>query len=299
MVAASLAAAAGAQQSDVTLSPFVTFLPTGSAWPMTGLALTYNNGPVALRASGHLSLLDRGAPTATSTATTRPWGLDADAIAYLESLSYGERIDFTPYVFVGVSTAAVDTAARRINRQGWSYGGGLALPIGSVLGVFGEWRWRMSRFVWPNSADAPAPSSEVRLGLSFRIGGGGEGGVVPSISGEDGELAWDSSPSPSAGASRVLSTAGEYVGIPYRRGGSTPSSGFDAAGFVRFVFARLGVMLPRTSRDQARVGERVRNDWHIIAPGDLVMFQDDGGINHVAIYVGKSRIIHSSETGGG
>ena len=89
------------------------------------------------------------------------------------------------------------------------------------------------------------------------------------------------------------------MGTPYRRGGTSPSSGFDAAGFVRFVFARLGVMLPRASRDQARVGERVPPDWHVIAPGDLVMFQDDGGINHVAIYVGGSRIIHSSETGGG
>jgi cell wall-associated NlpC family hydrolase len=58
-------------------------------------------------------------------------------------------------------------------------------------------------------------------------------------------------------------------------------------------------MLPRTSRDQARVGQRVRTDWHVIAPGDLVMFRDDGGINHVAIYAGRNRIIHCSETGGG
>ena len=47
------------------------------------------------------------------------------------------------------------------------------------------------------------------------------------------------------------------------------------------------------------MGEEVRADWRALAPGDLVMFKDDGGINHVAIYVGKSRIIHSTETGGG
>jgi cell wall-associated NlpC family hydrolase len=68
---------------------------------------------------------------------------------------------------------------------------------------------------------------------------------------------------------------------------------------VRFVFARFGVVLPRTSRDQARVGEPVQPNWHVIAPGDLILFRDDGGINHVAIYAGGSRIIHSSETGGG
>jgi phosphatidylserine/phosphatidylglycerophosphate/cardiolipin synthase-like enzyme len=43
----------------------------------------------------------------------------------------------------------------------------------------------------------------------------------------------------------------------------------------------------------------VRPDWTAIEPGDLVMFEDEGGINHVAIYVGHARIIHSSETGGG
>ncbi|MGH7678712.1 MAG: C40 family peptidase, partial [Gemmatimonadaceae bacterium] len=57
--------------------------------------------------------------------------------------------------------------------------------------------------------------------------------------------------------------------------------------------------LPRTSRDQARVGERVRPDWQVVSPGDLVMFQDDDGITHVAIYAGRSRILHSSESGGG
>jgi cell wall-associated NlpC family hydrolase len=68
---------------------------------------------------------------------------------------------------------------------------------------------------------------------------------------------------------------------------------------VRFIFSKFGVTLPRTARDQARVGDRVRADWNTLQPGDLVMFQDDGGINHVAIYAGHARIIHSSETGGG
>jgi cell wall-associated NlpC family hydrolase len=309
-IAVSLATA-GAQQPDinVTLNPFFTFIPARTTGPMTGLALTLASGPLAIRAGGHISLQDRSSLGATSTtgttttstiSTTRPWGADADALAYLESFTYGEFVRFTPYVFTGVSTAAVDSGPLRFIRQGWSYGGGMALPIGSVLGVFGEMRWRMSRFVMPNAEGAPAPANEVRLGVAFRIGsGGGSGHAVPTIvSGDDG-AASDGSYSLSSNAVRVLSTADEFVGTPYRRGGTSPSSGFDASGFVRFVFARLGVNLPRTSRDQARVGERLQPDWHVIAPGDLVMFQDDGGINHVAIYVGKNRIIHSSETGGG
>jgi NlpC/P60 family len=302
MALAASAVVVGAQQPDinVTLNPFVTLMPRTSG-PMTGLAITLAGGPLAIRAGGHISLQERGAAGATNAAAaTRPWGADADALAYLESFTYGDFVRFTPYVFTGVSTAAVDSGSLRLVHQGWSYGGGMALPIGSVVGLFGEMRWRMSRFVLPDAADAPTPVSEVRLGVAFRIGsGGGSGRAVPTIiPADDGDEA-SGSTNLSTNAVRVLSTADEFVGTPYRRGGTSPSSGFDASGFVRFVFARLGVNLPRTSRDQARVGQRVSANWHSIAPGDLVMFQDDGGINHVAIYVGKNKIIHSSETGGG
>jgi hypothetical protein len=302
-------AIANAQQPQVSLSPFVSFLPTESARPMAGLSLMFTGGPLALRAGGHLSLRDRGISTGTGTAdagitTLRPWGADADALAFLESYSYGERIAFTPYAFVGVSTSAVDSGIRRISQQGWSYGGGLTVPLGSALGLLGEARWRMSRFVMPNAPDAPQPTREFRFGFSFRVGSGSSSGGVPVedlvrvIQSGDGSLVVDPS-SGNGAASRLLSTADGYVGTPYRRGGTNPSSGFDASGFVRFVFSRLGVNLPRASRDQARVGEKVRADWRSIAPGDLVMFEDEGGINHVAIYVGRSRIIHSSASGGG
>jgi hypothetical protein len=64
----------------------------------------------------------------------------------------------------------IDSAAVRVWRMGWSYGSGLALPLGSALAAFGELRWRMSRFVMPYSKDAPSSTSEARLGLAFRVG---------------------------------------------------------------------------------------------------------------------------------
>ena len=322
---ATTVAAAGAQQPDVSISPFVTFLPTGSASPMTGLALTLARGPFALRAGGQISL-QNGSPasvpappttgtppsnppatsTVTTTATTatsivRPWGADLDALAFFESYKYGQYVAFTPYVFAGVSTSAVDTASYRLSRQGWSYGGGLTMPVGSAFGLFGEARWRMSRFVMPNASDAPLATREFRFGVSFHVGAGRPVGPgVHVISAGDAEVALDGgNVVPNYGVMRVLSTADEYVGTPYRRGGTSPNGGFDASGFVRFVFAQLGVSLPRTSRDQARVGKGIQPDWRAIAPGDLVMFEDGGGISHVAIYVGRSRIIHSSASGGG
>jgi hypothetical protein len=279
----------------VTLNPFVTFVPAQSAGPMTGLALSLASGPLAIRAGGHISLRDRNAAAAANSAvSTRPWGADADALAYFQSFLYGTHVAFTPYVFAGVGTSSVDSGAYRLNRQGWSYGTGASLPLVSALGAFAEARWRMNRFVLPTATGAPAATSEFRLGFAFHVGGGhgsptvGPGGDAITLAGAVSEAAM-----------RVLSTADQFIGTPYRRGGVSPNAGFDASGFVRFVFARLGVNLPRSSRDQARVGDRIKADWHVIAPGDLVMFQDDGGINHVAIYVGHNRIVHSSETGGG
>lgn len=290
-------AVSGAQQASTTLSPFVGVVPSGNTQTITGLAVAFNRGPFAIRADGHVSLEERVAVSATGTATTRPWGADADALAYLEGLSYGNRITFSPYVFTGVGTAAVDSGAIRTSRRGWSFGSGLALPLGSALGVFGEWRWRMSRFVMPGASNAPSPTSEARFGVSFRVGGGGQPGEGPVIpSGDDNG---DALSSIASAIARVLSAADQLVGTRYLRGGNSPSSGFDAAGFVRYVFGQFGVILPRTSRNQARIGDKVRADWHVIAPGDLVLFKDDEGIHHVAIYVGKNRIVHSSETGGG
>ena len=290
---------ASAQQKSVTLSPFLTLSSAGTSQSMAGLAFTIGGGSLGVRTGGHMSTQSRPPAATSSTATTRPWGMDLDALAYLESIRYLDLITLTPYVFTGLSTAAVDSASSRSTQRGWSYGSGMALPMGRSFGMFAEWRWRMSKFVLPNAADAPSATNEARIGMSFRVGGGGGGAAIPVILSGEGGTVWEGAQSPSAARSRLISTAEEYVGTRYRRGGTSPSAGFDASGFVRFVFAQFGVILPRTSRDQARVGDRVQTDWHIIEPGDLLMFQDDGGINHVAIYVGGNRIIHSSETGGG
>jgi cell wall-associated NlpC family hydrolase len=103
----------------------------------------------------------------------------------------------------------------------------------------------------------------------------------------------------SPAASRLLGTADEYVGVPYRSGGTSPSLGFDGSGFTQFVFGRQGVRLPGTAHEQAQIGERLTNDWSAVAPGDLVLFEEGGRIEHVAIYAGNNRIIHSSASGGG
>jgi len=99
-------------------------------------------------------------------------------------------------------------------------------------------------------------------------------------------------------ASRVLPTAERYLGVPYRWGGTSPRTGFDCSGFVQYVFAKHGTRLPRTSREMASSGQRLRPQWSALKPGDLVLFAEPGErISHVAIYAGSRRIIHASSSG--
>ncbi len=106
------------------------------------------------------------------------------------------------------------------------------------------------------------------------------------------------SPNPTAAASRVLNTADRYLGVPYVWGGNTPN-GFDCSGFTKYVFAKNGVSLPRTSREQARVGDAVPLDFGAMLPGDILLFAEPGeAVSHVAIYVGSGRIIHASSAAG-
>jgi cell wall-associated NlpC family hydrolase len=95
-------------------------------------------------------------------------------------------------------------------------------------------------------------------------------------------------------------TAEEYLGVPYRWGGSTPESGFDCSGYVRYVYGQQGVRLPRTSREQAGAGQGVSPRLPSLRQGDLMLFAEgDRPISHVAIYAGGGRMIHSSSSGGG
>lgn len=105
---------------------------------------------------------------------------------------------------------------------------------------------------------------------------------------------------PSKFASRILSTADEYVGTRYRYGGTSPHNGFDAAGFVQWVYWREGVRLPHSVRRLADLGDPVSTRIGALRPGDLLFFANDGdNINHVAIYAGGDRIIHATASGDG
>jgi len=100
-------------------------------------------------------------------------------------------------------------------------------------------------------------------------------------------------PEQSTLAEAVTTRALQYIGVPYRFGGNNPQSGFDCSGLVTHVYREtLGIILPRTSRQLATIGESVSIED--LRPGDLVFFNTRGAPNsHVGIYLGDSRFIHA------
>ena len=227
-----------------------------------------------------------------------------------------------PYGFVGLGleSAAYPTTFTDAIRT-WSYGGGIQLGLGSLVSVNGEARFK--RLAAPATyADSQfVRGIEYRVGLGFHFGGGRSRSSVYSRRSSPGRTTvgrttvdrpptaprpsraptrttWPTGNGSASGAARrVVPTGEQYIGVPYRYGGTSPSSGFDCSGFVQYVYRLNGVELPRTSRQMAGAGVSVST--RALAVGDLLLFQQGGRISHVAIYAGNGRFIHSSSSGNG
>lgn len=91
---------------------------------------------------------------------------------------------------------------------------------------------------------------------------------------------------------QAAKAAMKMLGKPYRYGAEGPNA-FDCSGLTSWAFQQVGVTLPRSSREQARVGTPVSRDQ--LQPGDLVFFYQP--VSHVGIYVGNNMMINAPQTG--
>jgi cell wall-associated NlpC family hydrolase len=216
----------------------------------------------------------------------------------------------------------------------WTAGAGYQFHLFSLLSLGLEARYRVEdtriRGFWQlDPADRRGVQIAGRVAFGIGTGSGGRE-VVPSLSrpdSESGQQASESSepterttPTPllpsatdpyaiavASGASEeaarltasVVETALAAMGSPYQWGGTT-ANGFDCSGLIQFAYAKHGVLLPRVSRDQARMGQVVDRNVTGLRPGDILAFSSEGAasrVTHVGLYVGGGQFIHSSSTG--
>lgn len=111
--------------------------------------------------------------------------------------------------------------------------------------------------------------------------------LLPGDSGEDEvlELAYSAE-------SELEQAAYNFLSTPYRFGGNS-RKGIDCSAFVQQVFREVDVKLPRSAREQFRVGSEV--DREELQKGDLIFFRTYAKYpSHVGIYLGDNKMIHAS-----
>lgn len=124
-----------------------------------------------------------------------------------------------------------------------------------------------------------APSSEPN-NAPTPSGGTPEPAANPSA--PEPEPAPEPTPAPSSsGNSGAVSVALAQQGVPYRWGGSSPSTGFDCSGLASYAYAQIGKSVPHYTVAAYNAFPKVSSSQ--LAPGDLVFFR---GLNHMGIYIG-------------
>ena len=95
---------------------------------------------------------------------------------------------------------------------------------------------------------------------------------------------------------KITSLAKTKLGKKYVWGASGNKNTYDCSSFVKYVYKKNGIELPRTSINQSKVGKYVKRDE--LQKGDLIFFDTSkrrkGYVNHVGIYLGDNKFIHAS-----
>jgi cell wall-associated NlpC family hydrolase len=198
----------------------------------------------------------------------------------------------------------------------WTVGAGYGLRLFStvVLGIEGRYRVEDTGVAGFWSLDpADREGVQAQAHVSFRIPGMGSGGqpahapstpppategLPPAAEPYDAARAAGASEEAARLTASVVETALAVMGAPYDWGG-TDQNGFDCSGLIQYAYGQHGVVLPRISRDQMRMGTAVDRQAEALRPGDVLGFSADGSsrITHVGLHVGDGRFIHSSSTG--
>jgi lipoprotein Spr/probable lipoprotein NlpC len=91
----------------------------------------------------------------------------------------------------------------------------------------------------------------------------------------------------------------KFFGRRYRFGGEG-QSGFDCSGLIKQVYSEVfGINLPRSSREQSRLGGLESVDKDELKTGDLLFFGPGRkSVNHVGMYLSGGHFLHASRSEG-
>jgi cell wall-associated NlpC family hydrolase len=101
----------------------------------------------------------------------------------------------------------------------------------------------------------------------------------------------------------VISICKQSLGLPYKYGGNSCTTGFDCSHFVAYGFGKLGINIPASSAGLSTTGEQISLDS--VQKGDILLFKGRNinatKVGHVALVIevgpGVIRMIHSCSRG--
>lgn len=182
------------------------------------------------------------------------------------------------------AAAHLSVAASPVPANGSLGGGSVTVRAGDTVSKIARAAGVSTQAVL--AANGLAWSSTIYPGQVLALPAGGAAAAAPAP-------ATAAAPAPAREASAgetAVAEAKKHVGLAYRFGGTSPTSGFDCSGLVQYAYAKVGVALPRTSAAMRTAGYAVSEP----RVGDLVLFNSYG---HVAMYAGDGKIIDSPRTG--
>jgi cell wall-associated NlpC family hydrolase len=166
-------------------------------------------------------------------------------------------------------------------------------------GLSYQWQWSDDVWKWTDSTNRKA-SGSVRIrtendGRKYRCVITDRYGTSMVSDALTITMNWTLSPE----IKELIAFGKKYLGTPYVFGGTSLTKGLDCSSFTQQCFAHIGIKLERTSYWQVNQGAAVslsRSTWK---PGDLIFYNVDGKIGHVAIYIGGGKILQSAQSVGG
>ena len=96
-------------------------------------------------------------------------------------------------------------------------------------------------------------------------------------------------------ADKIVAYSKTLLGVPYVWAGYS-TNGFDCSGFTKYVFAKFGISLPRSSYAYSSIGTKVSRSE--LQKGDILLWdtEKNGTVGHVGIYIGDGMFIHASSS---